>query len=89
MYFAQIDKKLIINDNLSKMYSINLDDGKVIWSKYGSSSFNSNIKVFNDKFLTVDFDNVIRAISSKDGKEIWNFKTENSFIKSQKNFQLF
>ena len=88
LYFAQIDKKLIINDNLSKMYSINLDDGKVIWSKYGSSSFNSNIKVFNDKFLTVDFDNVIRAISSKDGKEIWNFKTENSFIKSQKKLSI-
>ncbi len=88
LYFAQIDKKLIINDNLSKMYSINLDDGKVVWSKYGSSSFNSNIKVFNDKFLTVDFDNVIRAISSKDGKEIWNFKTENSFIKSQKKLSI-
>ena len=84
LYFAQDGKKLIVNDSLSKMYSINLDDGKVIWSKYNSSSFNSDIKLYKDIFLTVDFDNVIRAISSKDGTELWNFKTENSFIKSQK-----
>ena len=89
LYFAQVDKKIIVNDNLSKMYSINLDDGAIIWSKYSSSSFNSNIKVYKDIFLTVDFDNVMRAISSKDGTELWNFKTENSFIKSQKNSQLF
>ena len=88
LYFAQVDKKLIVNDNLSKMYSINLDNGKVIWSKYSSSSFNSDIKVYEDKFISIDFDNVIRAISSKDGTELWNFKTENSFIKSQKKLSI-
>ncbi len=88
LYFAQFDKQLIVNDNLSKMYSVNLDNGKVIWSKYSSSSFNSDIKVYDDKFITVDFDNVIRAISSKDGIELWNFKTENSFIKSQKKLSI-
>ncbi len=84
LYFAQVDKKLIVTDNLSKIYAINLEDGKVVWTKYSSSSFNSDIKVYNDTFLTIDFDNVIRAISSEDGTELWNFKTENSFIKSQK-----
>ena len=84
LYFAQVNNNLIVNDNLSKMYSINLSNGKVNWSKYSSSSFNSNIKVYKDKFLTIDFDNVIRAISTNDGSELWNFKTDNSFIKSQK-----
>ena len=88
LYFAQVNKKLIVNDNLSKMYTVNLDNGKVIWSKYSSSSFNSDIKVYGDKFISVDFDNVIRAISSKDGTELWNFKTENSFIKSQKKLSI-
>ena len=88
LYFAQFEKSLIINDNISKLYSINLNDGKVIWSKYNSSSFNSNIKIYKDKFFTVDFDNVIRAISAKNGNELWNFKTDNSFIKSQKKLSI-
>ena len=88
LYFAQFEKSLIINDSISKLYSINLNDGKVIWSKYSSSSFNSNIKIYKDKFFTVDFDNVIRAISAKDGNELWNFKTDNSFIKSQKKLSI-
>ncbi|MDC3053421.1 PQQ-like beta-propeller repeat protein, partial [Candidatus Pelagibacter sp.] len=53
-----------------------------------NSSFNSDIKVFKDNFYTIDFDNVIRAISSKNGNEIWNFQTENSFIKSEKKLSI-
>ena len=60
----------------------------MVWSKYNRSSFNSDIKIFKDRFFTIDFDNVIRCFSIKDGKEIWNFKSENSFIKSQKKLSL-
>ena len=67
LYFAQIDNNLIVNDNLSKVYSVDLNTGKILWSKYSNSSFNSDIKVFKDNFYTIDFDNVIRAISSKYG----------------------
>ena len=88
LYFAQAENKLIVNDNLSKMYAIDLVTGKILWSKYSSSSFNSDIKVYNKSFLTLDFDNIIRAISSNDGKEIWRFSTENSFIKSQKKLSI-
>ncbi len=88
LYFAQIDNKLIVNDNLSKIYSVDLNSGKILWSRYSNSSFNSNINVFQDKFYTIDFDNVIRAISSKNGKELWNFQTENSFIKSEKKLSI-
>ena len=45
--------------------------------------FNSQIKIFKDKFFVIDFENILRCFSIKDGKEIWNFKTEKSFIKSQ------
>ena len=88
LYFAQAENKLIVNDNLSKMYAIDLVTGKILWSKYSSSSFNSDIKVYNKSFLTLDFDNIIRAISSNDGKEIWRFSTQNSFIKSQKKLSI-
>ena len=88
LYFAQIDNKLIVNDNLSKLYSVDLNTGKILWSRYSNSSFNSDIKVFKDNFYTIDFDNIIRSISSKNGNEIWNFQTENSFIKSEKKLSI-
>ena len=70
------------------MYAINLNDGNIIWTKYSPSSFNSNVKVFKDIYFSIDFDNVIRAFSSTNGEEIWNFSTENSFIKSEKKLSL-
>ena len=89
LYFAQIQNKLIVNDNISKIYCLDLTNGKILWSKYSSSSFNSDIKVFNDLFFTIDFDNVLRGFSFKDGKELWSFQTENSFIKSEKKLSIF
>ena len=40
LYFAQNGQNLIVNDNLSKLYSIKLSSGDVVWSKYNRSSFN-------------------------------------------------
>jgi len=88
LYFAQKSNNLIIADTLSKIYSINLSNGELIWSDDSVSPFNSNIKIFKDRFMLADFDNVIRCFSIADGKEIWNYKTENSFIKSQKKLSL-
>ena len=68
----------------SNIFLLNLDNGELNWKKDSLSPFNSNIAIKNDKFVTVDFDNVIRCFSIVDGNELWNFKTENTFIKSQK-----
>ena len=88
LYFSQNGKNLFIADTLSKIYSINLNNGELVWSKNSISPFNSNIKIYKDRFMTVDFENVIRCFSIRNGEELWNFKTENSFIKSQKNLSL-
>ena len=88
LYFAQNDQNLIVTDTLSKRYLINLSNGELVWSKNSLSPFNSNVKIFKDNFITVDFDNVIRCFSIKEGNEIWNFKTEDTFIKSQKKLSL-
>ena len=84
LYLNYTNKKLLIADTLSNIHSINLDNGKLIWRKESVSPFNSNVAVNKDKFITVDFDNVIRCFSIIDGNELWNFQTENTFIKSQK-----
>jgi len=88
IYFALADKKIIVADNLSKIYLINLNDGNLIKSIKSNTGFNSNIKVSNDRFLIVDFDNTIRCFSIKNGLELWNFDTENPFIKSKKKLSL-
>jgi len=88
LYFAQNDQSLLITDTLSKLYSVNLFNGDLEWSKENISAFNSNIKVYKDRFIAIDFDNAIRCFSIKDGKELWSFKAENSFIKSQKKLSL-
>ncbi len=83
LYLASNDKIIVVADNIAKYYAVNLSDGKLIWSKNNSAPFNSQVKIFNDKFFVIDFENVLRCYSIKDGNEIWNFKSEKSFIKSQ------
>ena len=83
LYFASNDKTLIVTDSISKYYAMNLKTGKLLWSKSNIAPFNSQVKIFKDKFFVIDFENVLRCYSIKDGNEIWNFKTEKSFIKSQ------
>ncbi len=88
IYFAQNNNHLIVADTLSKIYLINLENGDLIWSKNSIAGFNSNIKVYKDRFFVIDFDNTIRCFSTNSGVELWNFQTENPFIKSQKKLSL-
>ena len=88
LYFAGDKKTLIVVDNLAKYYAINLSNGELLWEKNNSSPFNSQIKIFKDKFFAVDSENILRCFSIKDGKELWNYKTDKSFIKSQQKLSL-
>jgi len=83
LYFASNNETLFVADNLAKYYALNINTGEVIWSKNNMAPFNSQVKTFKDKFFVIDFENILRCFSIKDGNEIWNFKTEKSFIKSQ------
>ena len=83
LYFASNEKNLIVADSIAKYYSININNGNLNWSKNNSAPFNSQVKIFKDKFFVIDFENILRCFSVKDGREIWNIKTEKSFIKSQ------
>ena len=88
LFFAGNKKTLIVADNLAKYYAINLSDGELLWEKNNSSPFNSQVKIFKDKFFAVDSENILRCFSIKNGKELWNYKTDKSFIKSQQKLSL-
>ena len=88
LQFANNNKFLIVADNLAKYYMVDLSNGKLIWSKNNDSPFNSEIKIYKDKFFVIDFSNILRCFSIKDGSEIWNVKTEKSLIRSQKKLSM-
>ncbi len=84
LFFSNNKNILIVADTIAKYYAININNGEIIWSKNHSSPFNSQIKIYKDKFYVVDSENILRCFSIINGEEIWKFITEKSFIKSQK-----
>ncbi|MDA9966399.1 PQQ-like beta-propeller repeat protein [Candidatus Pelagibacter sp.] len=80
--FALKNNILIVTDDVAKYYAINIDTGELLWTKTNIVPFNSNIKIKDDVFYVVDYKNILRSISIKNGSEIWNLKTEESLIKS-------
>ena len=78
------EKTLIVFDNISKFYAVNLENGDLLWSKKNKNPINSQIKILDDKIYSVDMNNIIRCVSLLDGSEVWKFKSENIFLKSPK-----
>ena len=84
-----LDKKnLLVSDSIAKYYSININTGKVNWSKSNIYPFNSDIKKYEDKIFIVDYKNILRCYKIIDGSECWNLQTEESFTISNTKFSL-
>ena len=88
LFFNKSKNILIVADNIAKYYALDINNGKLLWTKNNSSPFNSQIKIHKNKFYIVDLENIIHCYSVKNGKEIWKYKTENFFIKSQKRLSI-
>ena len=88
LFFDSNKDTLIVADSAAKYYAININNGDLLWSKYNSAPFNSQVKIYKDKFFVIDFENILRCFSINNGTEIWNVKTEKSFTKSQKKLSL-
>ena len=74
--FALLNKKLIVVDNLSNIFLINLENGNLIWKKKNDYPFNSEIKTVDDRFFVIDLKNVLRCFFIEDGSECWNYETQ-------------
>tara|TARA_A100001011_G_scaffold159550_1_gene167933 strand:- start:5379 stop:6677 length:1299 start_codon:yes stop_codon:yes gene_type:complete len=79
---------LIVADTISKYYAINSYNGELVWKKNNTSPFYSQIKIYKDKFFVLDFENVLRCFSIKNGDELWNIKSEKTLLKSHKKLSL-
>ncbi len=88
LQFTNQGKFLIITDNIAKYYMLDIETGNLVWSKSSVAPFNSQIKIFKDKFFVIDFSNTLRCFSLKNGNELWNIKTERSLIRSNKKLSI-
>ncbi len=88
LQFANNNQYLIVADNIAKYYMLDIKTGNLIWSKNNLAPFNSQVKIYEDKFFIIDLSNTLRCFSLKDGIELWNIKTENSLIRSQKKLSM-
>lgn len=84
LFLSAYEDTLIVVDTIAKYFAINVKTGELLWAKYNNSPYNSQIKIFKNKFYVVDVNNVLRCYSLINGEEIWNFKTDKPLIKSQK-----
>ena len=83
LVFTIYKKNIYIADNIGFIYSIDLNNGNLIWIKNYGIPIKSNIKVFNDQIFLVDQDNRIVSLNITDGSKIWDILSISSFIKSQ------
>jgi len=88
LQFASNNKYLLVADNIAKYYLLELYNGNLVWLKNNVAPFNSQVKIYKDKIFIIDFTNTLRCFSIKNGNEIWNIKTENSLIRSQKKLSI-
>ena len=88
LHLVNNGKSIIVADNIAKYYKLDVKDGNLIWSKTNLAPINSQIKIYKDKFFVIDFSNTLRCFSLNNGEELWNVKTENSLIRSQKKLSM-
>ena len=86
--FLKNNKNLVVIDDVAKFYSININTGELIWSKTNDYPFNSELKIFKDKFFAIDYKNIIRCFNLEDGSECWNFQTENTLMMSGSKYSM-
>ena len=84
LFFGKSGEDLFIADSIANYYVINKNTGTLKWKKKHSSSFNSQIKIFENKALVIDMENQLRCFSLETGDLLWSVKTQQSLLRSQK-----
>ena len=84
LFLASEKNNLFTADTNANYYLLNKDNGNLKWKKKHSSSFNSQIKIKDDKIFIVDMENTLRCFSIKNGKILWSAPTELTVVSSQK-----
>ena len=82
------NNRLVVSDNLANTYVLDINSGKILWSRKNVAPFNSQIKIKDDKFFIIDARNALNCFFIKNGDKCWTFTTEKSFINSIKKLSI-
>ena len=86
--FATNGNNLLVADNISNIFSIDIFTGNLIWSQKSNYPFNSQMKIYKDKFFLIDYKNTLKCFYLKDGKDCWEVQTDESFTVSSSKYSL-
>ena len=81
--FSIYQNNIYVVDNIGFIYSISLNNGKLVWIKNHGIPLKSNIKIFDNKIFLINQDNRLLCLNTKDGSKIWDIRSVSSFIKSE------
>ena len=84
LFFGKSRENLFVADSIANYYVINKNTGILKWKKKHSSSFNSQIKILDNKAFVIDMENQLRCFSLETGEIIWSVKTQQSLLRSKK-----
>tara|TARA_B100001250_G_scaffold375984_1_gene363954 strand:- start:804 stop:2153 length:1350 start_codon:yes stop_codon:yes gene_type:complete len=83
LVFSIYKDNIYVADNIGFIYSINLNDGQILWIRNYEIGTKSNIKVFSNKIFLINEDNKILCLNIDDGSLIWSVLSKKSFIKTE------
>ena len=70
------------SDNLGYLYALNYKNKKLLWAKNLKIPFRSNIKIFEEKIIVADQNNILYIFNKFDGSQLKFIPTEETTIKS-------
>ena len=84
LFLASDNNSLFVADTNANYFALNITNGNLKWKKKHTSSFNSQIKIKNEKVIIVDMENNLICFSLKNGEVLWDVPTELAILSSQK-----
>ena len=85
---AVAENSLIISDNLGYIRKINLENGKIVWEKFLSVPFVSNLIIYKNKIYTLNINSKIFSFSMLDGNQDWSFETASTLFNTPQAFRI-
>ena len=90
--FKKINKKLnlivekniiYISDNVGYLYAYNYIFDKIVWAKNYKIPFRSNLKIFKNKLIAVNQNNILYFLNKSNGEMLSQIPTEETKVKNQ------